>query len=211
MNEKRKPYASITIYKPRFARSVATAVLLLLLVTVLAGLALSEMDGWRTALEETELALQERTALLEERTQRLQAVEDQLEKAERRLRTEPLTWRTLEPAGFSVEPNIGGWQGLLTATVCARGHMYYEAYTHFFSLKRSFIAELMHGGAYELVGKQRPYGVVGADRDHFIRYYTRKDVLEFNSYTWNTTGFSASDHVDAWRDRLASYCSASFE
>ena len=99
----------------------------------------------------------------------------------------------------------------MTATVRARGHMYYESYTRFFSFNRFFVAELMHSGNYELVGKQWPYGAVGADRDHFIRYYTRKDVLEFNPYTWTTTGFSASDHVQAWRDRLASYCSASFE
>lgn len=209
MTQKRKPYASITIYKPRFSRIVSTAILLLL-IAALGSLGLREIEGWRSALEETELLVQERTALLEQRTQRLQAVEAQLEKAEGRLRSEPLTWRTLEPAGFAVEPNVNGWQGLMTATVCARGHQRYEAYVHFFSSNRSFIAKLMHSGNYELVGKQRPYGV-GADRDQFIRYYTRKDVFDYNPSTWTTTGFSATDHVKAWRDRLASYCSATFE
>lgn len=113
MNDKRKPYASITIYKPRLSRFLATAILLVLLAGALGGMALREIDGWRTALKVTELQLQERTELLDERTARLQAVESQLERAERRLRTEPLVWRTLEPAGFSVMPNINGWQGLL--------------------------------------------------------------------------------------------------
>ena len=81
----------------------------------------------------------------------------QLDKAQQRLCSEPLTWRTLEPVGFAAEPSIGGWQGLMTATVCARDHMYYESYTRFFSFNRRFIAELMHSGNYELVGKQRPY------------------------------------------------------
>ena len=137
-------------------------------------------------------------------------MEAQLEKAERRLRTEPLTWRTLEPAGFSVEPSINGWQGLMTATVCARGHMYYESYTQFFSRNRFFVAELMHGGNYELAGKA-PFNNGAAGGNEFIRYYTHKDVLEFNAYTWGTTRADASDHARTWQVRLASYCSASFE
>ena len=209
MKEKRKPYATITIYKPRLSHFLAIAVLLLL-IAALGSLAWREIDGWKTALSESELRLVESSEFLHEKTQRLQAAEAKLEKAERRLRSVPLTWRTLEPAGFSVEPNVNGWQGLMTATVCARGHRNYESYTHFFSRNRLFVAELMHSGDYELVGKQWPYGV-GADRDSLIRYYTRKDVYEFNPYTWSTTGFSASDHVKSWQNRLASYCSATYE
>ena len=209
MNDKRKPYASITFYKPRFPRIVAAAILLLL-IAALGSLAWREIDGWRTALNQAEQRLQESADLLHARTQRLQAVEAQLDKAQQRLRTEPLTWRTLEPAGFSVEPNIGGWQGLMTATVCARGHMFFHAYTHFFSMNRFFVAELMHSGNYELVGKQRYYGA-GADRDQYIRYYTHKDALEFDAYTWDSARASADDHVEAWQSRLASYCSASYE
>jgi hypothetical protein len=210
LNDKRKPYASITIYKPRLSRFVATAILLVLLAGALGGMALREIDGWRTALKVTELQLQERTELLDERTARLQAVESQLEQAERRLRTEPLLWRTLEPAGFSVMPSNNGWQGLLTATVCARGHRYYEGYTHFFSLNRFFVSELALSGNYEYVGKERN-GKDRAGRDQYIRYYTHRDALKFNSSTRVSTENFSSDDVQAWRDRLASYCSATFE
>ena len=164
------------------------------------------MDSGRKTLSETEQRLQASSELLHDRTQRLQAVEAELEQAEQRLRTEPLTWRTLEPAGFSVEPNINGWQGLMTATVCARGHRHYEAYTHFFSRNRFFVAELTHGGDYVLVG-QAP----AANNDRYIRYYTHKDALEFDAYTWDESRYQATDHVAAWQSRLASYCSASFE
>lgn len=209
MKEKRKPYASIAIYQPRFSRVVLTAILLLL-ITALGSLAWREIDGWRTALSETELRLKASSELLRQRADRLQAVEAKLEKAQRRLRTDPLTWRTLEPAGFSVEPSINGWQGRLTATVCARGHRYYEAYTHFFSLNRFFVSELTLSGNYELVGRER-YDAGGTVNDRYIRYYTHKDVLEFNSYTRASAAYYTSVHVDAWRSRLASYCSASFE
>lgn len=211
MSEKRKPYASITVYKPRFSRVVATGILLILLAGVLGGMVLREIYSWQSALMEAERQLQERTELLEERTARLKAAEEQLEKAERRLRSAPLIWRTLEPAGFSVTPNINGRHGLMTATVCARGHMDYEAYVHFFSLDRLFIAELAFGGDYELVGKA-PNEAAGRDRDQYIRYYTRKDVSELHPYTWESTRAHASAvHVEAWRDRLASYCSATYE
>ncbi|MYD10658.1 MAG: hypothetical protein F4X02_11530 [Chloroflexi bacterium] len=205
MKEKRKPYASITIYKPRFSRLVSIAILLIL-IAALGSRAMREIDGWRSALSKTEQRLQASSELLHDRKQRLQAVEAKLERAEDRLRTEPLTWRTLEPAGFSVEPTVDGWQGLMTATVCARGHMYYEAYTHFFSRNRFFVAELVHSGDYVLAGKA-PAAIDG----RYIRFYTHKDALEFDAYTWDESRNQATDHVAAWQNRLASYCSASFE
>lgn len=211
MNDKRKPYASITFYKPRFSRFVATVILLVLLAGALGGLALSEIDGWRTALQISEQQLQEREELLREFTWRLQDVSDQLDIAERRLRTEPLTWRTLEPAGLSVLSSISGSEGLFTAAVCARGHKYFEAYTHFYSRNRFFVSELaLLSGNYKYVGNER-HGKDSSSRDRYIRYYTHQDALEFNDITWVSTETHTSNDVQAWQNRLASYCSASFE
>ena len=211
MSKKRKPYASITVYKPRASRFLAAALLLVLLAVALGGLALREIESWRTALRETERQLRGRTELLEERTARMKVLESQLEQAERRLRTEPLTWRTSEPAGFSVLSSIRGSEGMLTATVCARGHKYYKAYAHFYSLSRFLVSELVLSGNYEFVGEER-YNRDGAGRDRYIRYYTHRDALAFSFETAPESWKSfSSDDVRAWQDRLASYCRASFE
>lgn len=88
--------------------------------------------------------------------------------------------------------------------------MDYEAYVHFFSLDRFFVSELALSGNYEYVGKER-HGKDRTGRDQYIHYYTHRDALKFNEITWVSTETYTSNDVQAWRDRLASYCSASFE
>lgn len=198
MDEKRKPYATISFRRPRLSQ-VAAAVLASLLFASVAALLLNEIEGWRSSLRESEVQLQAAQELLFR-------TEADLHDARDALLHDPLSRLALRPVGLAV-PSFGreAYQSDAEATFCLRMP---DGLEPFFVAKTNdlnYVGALIEGGDYELTGKDELSANWVQGRYMNDDYYTRKDVLERLPYQWSRSK-TWSTNKAGWETRLRQFC-----
>ena len=198
MDEKRKPYATISIRRPRLAQ-VTAAVLASLLFASAAAFVLREIEGWRDRLHAREIQLDAAQDLLAR-------TEADLHDARDALMHDPLSRLELRPVGLAVPSyGMGAYQSDAEATFCLRMP---EGLDPFFVAQTndlSYVGALIESGDYELAGKDELSANWVQGRYMNDDYYTRKDVLERLPYQWSRSE-TWSNNRARWEGRLRRFC-----
>ncbi|MCY3779420.1 MAG: hypothetical protein OXG78_03840 [Chloroflexi bacterium] len=198
MDEKRKPYATISIRRPRLSQ-VTAAVLASLLFASVAAFVLKEIEGGRTSLRDSESQLQAAQDLIAKTEAELRVVRDAL-------LHDPLSRLTLRPVGLAVQSyGMGAYQSEAEATFCLRMPDGLEPYFVAEANDLEYIGALIEGGDYELAGKDELSAEWFQGRYINTDYYTRKDVLERRPYQWSRSKTWSSNKA-AWESRLRQFC-----
>lgn len=203
MNEKRKPYATIHIMKPRLPHTVSAGLILLVILAV--GLLGSGYENLHAELREAEFRLQERASQLRD-------VESRLQEAASELEEYALFWRQLnEPLGFRVTPEP---YARLEAITCLRIPESYRSGASVYDfgylfryeiLGRNAILDLLGDEKYKLVGRDK-WSANWTLRDDFSDdYYMHEAVYRIFPFRWSLSNEWVENSRD-WEDRLQRYC-----
>ncbi|MCY4072610.1 MAG: hypothetical protein OXG60_15050 [Chloroflexi bacterium] len=215
MEEKRKPFVTIFIRKPRVSRLVS-AVLILLLIVAMGLFGMQEVERWQEKMRETERQLQERSVSLQEAESRLQHAEMRLDEAERKLLQDSPVWQLREPVGYYL-----GYSGFVTnlseATLvfcelsaldvqgeesAVDGHLF------FLTVRAHLRSDLIPTDDYQLVGRDKDSA--RWDAEYLSdEYYMGKRVLEISPFEWSSAK-DWEDNFQDWQDHLRTFCDETF-
>ncbi|MYD10659.1 MAG: hypothetical protein F4X02_11535 [Chloroflexi bacterium] len=198
MDDKRKPYATVSIRRPRLSQ-VTAAVLASLLFASAAAFVLREIEGWRSSLRDSQDQLQAAQ-------EQFATTEAELRVIRNALRHSPLSYQTLRPVGFAVPSyGMGAYQSDAEATFCLRMPDGLEPYFVAQTNDLSYVGALIESGDYELAGKDELSAGWIQGRYMNDDYYTRKDVLERLPYQWSRSETWSSNSA-RWETRLRQFC-----
>ncbi len=208
MEEKRKPFVTIFIRKPRVSRLVS-AVLILLLIVAMGLFGIQEVERWQAKMRETERQLQERSVSLQE-------AEARLHEAERKLLQDSPLWQLREPVGYYL-----GYSGFVTnlaeATLvfCELGALdaqgeesAVDGHLYFLTISTHLIADVIPPVDYQLVGRDKDSA--RWDTEYLSDdYFMGKRVLEISPFTWSSAK-DWEDNFQDWQDHLRAFCDETF-
>lgn len=222
MEEKRKPFMTISFRQPR--HSLAIFVIMLLIGAVAGASAIQEFQRWQkqmlqtearlheteTVLTKTENRLQETKTSLEEIETKLQETEAELLDAERKLESylpispldEPIAFIS-DTWGISALTCIRMPQGYWTGWGSEDGIgrlLYYHARDW------DSVETINESGQYTLVGEDE-WGANWDEEEGFesYAYYTHVAVQESQPFTWSKSKDWYSNK-ESWEGRLTDYC-----
>ena len=206
MDEKRKPYATIMIRKPRISL-LLSALLIAAIAAVAVGSILQERDQRAAELESLQYSLQTAQSSLRQTEAELSANEDKLKAAESRLADYRKAYA--EPAGYyDYSEGKGKWLRLFSCSpIVLDSHTSGESdsatLTAYNLLDRKATADLTRRDNYEPAGEYdwTPKG----DEFETIFFYLRDDVLADYPFTWPDSDDWTVVHRN-WEDYLEDYC-----
>lgn len=207
MDEKRKPFATITFRKPRISL-LLSALLITAIAAVAVGSVLQERAERTAELESLEISLQDAQSSLRQTEADLDANEDRLRAAESRLAD--YYKHFAEPAGYyDYSEGKGKWLRLFS---CSR--VVLDSFTpdgdgdgatlvSYNVIDRKATADLTRRDNYDLVGEFNwtPPG----EMSKIIYFYLRQDVLGDAAFTWPGSDDWAIVHRN-WEDYLDEHC-----
>lgn len=220
MSEKRKPYVTISIKKPRISHLVS--LMLILIIGAVAGtFGIQEYGRWqetKAELRETEGLLTEQTTRLQETEANLQATEAELQAVKSKYNAEEYlrVWQSHEPAGFHIDRENGGL--VLQAVTCyipqdnePSNDVYDDIgpLVHYNIVNRHTVMTLSQSDKYKLVGQDQMSAGWADDEYVSQHYYTHQAVFDRYPYTWS----SSKDWGSNWRgwdERIRTYCQETF-
>ena len=210
MDEKRKPFATITISKPRFSQ-VTAGILMLMIAATAVTYHLRESDRWHVQLQDVTRQLLEGAASLSEAEDRVLTLEQQLLEAENKLRDAPSLWQLDEPAGFFIDPQstLSGRRTLM-AMACMRVSHSFEPYVFYFSSDQAVIEAFTQREDFLLVGQAKNSADWEYSVDISEDFYTHAAAYDRYPYKWSESRDWLSNE-ESWYDRLVLYCEESVE
>lgn len=206
MDEKRKPYATIMIRKPRISL-LLSVILIAAIVAVAAGGLLQDRAERAAEIETLQESLETSQSLLMRAETEHGIVEDRLRSAESQL--EAYHKHFAEPAGYyDYSDGKGKWLRLFSCSHVvldsfAAGGGAGATLVSYNVLDRKATSDLNRRDNYPLVGELNwtPPG----EASKILYFYLREDVLEGAAFTWPDTEDWAVVHRN-WEDYLDEHC-----
>ena len=209
MEEKRKPFVTIFIRKPRVSRLVS-AVLILFLIAAIGLFGMQEVERWQAKMRETERQLQERSLSLQE-------AEARLHEAERKLSQDSPVWQLREPVGYYL-----GYSGFVTnraevtlvfcklsAVGVPGDDSAVDGRLFFLTISAHLVSDVIPIVDYQLVGRDKDSAKW--DTEYLSDdYYMGKRVLEKSPFTWSSAK-DWEDNFQDWQDHLHAFCDETFK
>lgn len=205
MDNKRKPYATLTIRKPRMSQVAATTIMILLAALAVSW-HLSETSRLKQQALDASARLQERSDALRQARVGLHEAEAQLADAEARLNASLASWRLQEPVGFYIDPEdyLSG-RRMLKAVACIGAADGFEPYIAYGTADPDVIAEFVGRDDYVLAGQAKASADWSFTDEISEDFYTRADVMEKFPYRWSDLRAWLSNESN-WYDRLYTFC-----
>lgn len=206
MDEKRKPYATLTIRKPRISLMLS-AILIVAIVAVAAGGVLQERDKRDAELKSLADSLQIAQSNQRQAEADVSALEAELSAAESKLTDyrQPFA----DPLGYyDYSEDRGQWLRLFSCS-----HIVLDSFTpgdgdgatmvSYNVLDRKATADLTRRDNYDLVGEfdWKPEG----EKPRALFFYMRRDVLEEGAFSWPDSDDWPVVHRN-WEDYLDDHC-----
>ena len=222
MEEKRKPYLTISVRQPRHS---FTILVILLSIGVIAGsIGIQELQRWQQQRLETEARLQDTEAdlvdtenQLQETRANLQAIEIRLQETEVELLDAKIKLESYLPITSLSEPIAfistswgidsitcilmpqGFWTGWGTQLGIGRLLFYYAR-------KWDSVEAIDESGQYILLGEDEWAADWDAEEGYANRaYYTHVAVQESHPFTWSDSK-GWFNNSESWERRLIDYC-----
>lgn len=210
MNEKRKPFATITFSKPRVSL-VTAGILMLFLAVAAVAYHIREIERLNARLQNVTGQLLDGTATLSDWADRSLTLEQQLEEAETKLREAQSFWQLREPAGFYIVPHdaLSG-RRTLRAIACLPIANGFEPYVFYVSSDREVIEDFVQREEYLLVGQAKTSADWEYSDEISEDFYTHTAAYDRFPYKWSTLRDWLSNE-DSWYERLYVYCEESVE
>ncbi|MCY3780629.1 MAG: hypothetical protein OXG78_10000 [Chloroflexi bacterium] len=220
MEEKRKPYVTISFRQPR--HSFATLVILLSIGVIAATFGIQEIQRWQKQMRATEARLHETETVLTETEDRLQETETSFAETETKLQETEAelldakrqleSYLPISPLNEPIAFLSTKW-GVHALTCIRMPQGYWTSWGTddavgrllFYSAREwDTVDAINESGQYTLVGKDE-WSVYWDEGAESSDYYIRADVQELNPLTWSKLK-SWSRNLDRWEGRLTAYC-----
>lgn len=205
MDNKQKPYATLTIRKPRMSQVAATTIMILLAALAVSW-HMSETSWLQQQVQAKNVLLQEHGVALRQTQIELRDAEAQLADAEARLSASLASWRLQEPVGFYIDPEdyLSG-RRMLKAVACIGGADGFEPYIAYGTADPDIIAEFGGRDDYVLAGQAKASADWSFSDEISEDFYTRADVMEKFPYRWSDLRDWLGNETN-WYDRLYTFC-----
>ncbi len=222
MEEKRKPYVTISFRQPR--HSLAVLVIMLSIGVIAGAFVIQEFQRWQKQMLETEARLHETEGTLREMTNRLHTTETSLNETGTKLQETEAelleakkqleTYLPISPLNEPIAFISDTW-GISALTCIRMPQGYWTGWgsedgigrlLFYFAREWDSVESINENGQYTLVGEDE-WGANWDEEEGFQNqsYYTHAAVQESHPFTWSKSKYWYNNK-ESWEGRLTDYC-----